>query len=137
VKARYMMDTDICIYLKKRRPPEIAERFLSLHHGEVVISLITFGELYNGAMKSRESDAALVNLHLLAERLPVQPMSTEVAENYGKIRSTLEQQGNSIGGNDLWIAAHALTQDLTLVTNNSREFERVPGLQVENWLNNS
>jgi len=135
MQARYMMDTDICIYLKKHRSPEIAERFRSLRYGEVVISLITFGELYNGALKSRESEAALANLHLLAERLPVQAMSAKVAENYGQIRSDLERKGTTIGGNDLWIAAHALTLDLKLVTNNDREFKRVPALQVENWVN--
>ena len=93
IQTRYMMDTDICIYLKKRRPPEIAER------------------------------------------LPVQAMSTKVAESYGQIRSDLERKGATIGGNDLWIAAHALTLGLKLVTNNDREFKRVPGLRVENWVN--
>jgi len=134
MNARYMMDTDTCIYLKNRRPPEIAERFRILQRGEVVMSMITYGELYNGAMKSRESEAALKNLQLLSERLPIQPMSVEVAKNYGIIRSTLEKQGNKIGGNDLWIAAHALTLNLIIITNNTGEFERVPGLQVENWL---
>ncbi len=132
--ARYMMDTDTCIYLKNRRPPVIAERFRTLHWGEVVMSMITYGELYSGAMKSRESDAALKNLQLLGERLPVQPMSLEVAQTYGIIRSTLEMQGKTIGGNDLWIAAHALTLGLTVITNNTDEFGRVPGLTVENWL---
>ena len=132
--ARYMMDTDMCIYLKKKRPPEIAERFLQLQSGEVVISLITYGELYNGAMKSQQSEAALNNLQRLSERLPVQAMSNNVAQHYGVIRSSLEKKGLIIGGNDLWIAAHALDLNLTLITNNTREFERVPNLKVENWL---
>lgn len=129
-----MLDTDTCIYLKNRRPPSIAERFSVLHWGDVVMSMITYGELLSGARKSREFTAALENIKRLGERLPVQPMSTEVAETYGVIRSTLELQGNIIGGNDLWIAAHAITLDLTLVTNNVDEFKRVDGLKFENWL---
>ncbi len=135
MEARYMMDTDICIYLKKRRPSEIVERFRGLRHGEVVISLVTYGELYNGALKSRESEAALMNLQRLADRLPVQAMFPEVAMHYGRIRRELESQGACIGGNDLWIAAHARAMGLILVTNNVREFARVPDLQVENWVN--
>ena len=134
MKARFMMDTDTCIYLKNRRPPAIAERFRTLQWGEVVISMITFGELYNGALKSKETNAALNNVKRLGERLPVQSLSVEVAKTYGFIRSTLEKQGNIIGGNDLWIAAHALTLDLTIVTNNTKEFSRVAGLDVENWV---
>lgn len=129
-----MLDTDMCIYLKRRRPPEVAERFQTLRPGDVVISLITYGELYNGALKSRESEAALANLQHLAGRLPVQTMSKDVAQAYGEIRSDLEQRGEIIGGNDLWIAAHARTLGLTLVTNNTREFGRVAGLRYENWL---
>jgi len=134
MKARYMMDTDTCIYLKNRRPPSISERFRTLQQGEVVISLITFGELYNGALKSRETEAALKNLDRLCERLPVQPLLIGVAKAYGSIRSSLEKQGNIIGGNDLWIAAHALTLGLTLVTNNTKEFSRVKSLLIENWV---
>lgn len=137
MNARFMMDTDTCIYLKNRRPPAIAERFRRLGWGEVVMSMVTYGELYNGAMKSRESEAALKNLQLLGERLPVQPMSVEVAQTYGVIRSTLEKQGTTIGGNDLWIAAHALTLGLVIITNNTHEFGRVPDLKVENWLETS
>ncbi len=134
MKARYMMDTDTCIYLKNCRPPTIAERFRTLQWGDIVISVITFGELYNGALKSKETDAALNNVKRLAERLPVQPLSVEVAKAYASIRSALEKQGNIIGGSDLWIAAHALTLDLTVVTNNTREFSRIVGLNVENWV---
>lgn len=134
MKARYMMDTDTCIYLRKRRPPEVEEKFRQLKRGEVVMSMITYGELYNGASKSREAEAALYNLERLSESLPVQPMSIDVASCYGEIRSTLEKQGNIIGGNDLWIAAHALSLGLIIITNNTAEFSRVPDLQIENWL---
>ncbi len=134
MKARYMMGTDTCIYLKNRRPPSIAQRFRSLQWGEVVMSVITYGELCNGALKSNKAEAALNNVKRLAELLPAQPLSVEVAIKYASIRSALEKQGNIIGGNDLWIAAHALTLGLTVVTNNTREFSRVSGLSVENWV---
>lgn len=134
MSARYMLDTDTCIYLKNRRPPGIAERFRSLQWGEVVMSLVTYGELYNGAQKSKEREAALDNIRLLGKRVPVQAMPVKTAEIYGNIRSQLEQKGMTIGGNDLWIAAHALALDLILVTNNTREFRRVPGLKIDNWV---
>lgn len=134
MKARYLLDTDMCIYLKNRRPPQIAERFRVLKQGTLVISMITYGELINGALKSNQPEAALHNLRLLSERLPVQPLSVEVAQHYGELRSRLEKQGLVIGGNDMWIAAHALALDLILVTNNTQEFERVEGLKIENWL---
>ncbi len=134
MKARYMMNTDTCIYLKNRRPPSIAERFSGLQWGEVVMSVITYGELSSGALKCREVEAALNNVKRLGERLPVQAMSTDVAETYARIRSSLEKQGNIIGGNDWWIAAHALTLGLTIITNNTNEFCRVENLRVENWV---
>ena len=132
--ARFMLDTDTCIYLRKRRPPLVEQRFRELRPGEVVISTITYGELYNGALKSREASAALANLEQLVELLAVQPLSATTGKCYGIIRSTLEQAGNIIGGNDLWIAAHAVDLDLVLVTNNTREFSRIQQLKLENWL---
>ena len=135
MRMRYMLDTDMCIYLKNRRPPDIAERFSKLQLGEAVISIITFGELYNGALKSRETEAALNNLMRLKGRLPVQALSLNVAEEYANIRRSLEKAGNIIGSNDLWIAAHAIALGVTLVTNNTKEFSRVDGLSFENWVN--
>lgn len=132
--ARYLLDTDTCIYLRKRRPPKVEERFRALQQGDVVMSLITYGELRNGALKSSAPEAALANLQRLSELLPVQAMTIEAAEYYGAIRSALEKSGQIIGGNDLWIAAHTLALDLTLVTNNVREFSRIPQLRLENWL---
>jgi tRNA(fMet)-specific endonuclease VapC len=132
--AHYMLDTDTCIYLRKQRPPSVAKRFKQLQPGDIVISTITYGELYNGALKSRESDAALNNLKALCELIPVVGLAPNTAEEYGHIRSQLEKNGNIIGGNDLWIAAHAITLKLTLVTNNTREFQRIGQLTLENWL---
>lgn len=92
MKAIFMMDTDMCIYLKKRRPPSVADRFNQLQQGEVVISLITFGELLNGALKSVEAEAAIKNAYHLSERLPVEPMQIEAAHIYSNIRSDLKKR---------------------------------------------
>ena len=98
------------------------------------MSLVTFGELLNGALKSNQSRSALEKINQLATILPVQAMSAEVAKQYAGIRRSLEKQGNIIGANDLWIAAHAISLDLILVTNNTGEFSRVDGLKIENWV---
>ncbi len=133
---RFMLDTDICIYIKNNRPPYVVNRFAHFRKGEVVISVITFGELLNGAMKSNQADKALLKINQLANILPVQPMAIDTAQNYALIRSNLEKQGKIIGGNDLWIAAHALSLNLTLVSNNTREFSRIEDLRLENWIEN-
>jgi len=130
----YMLDTDTCIYIKNRRPPHVIDRFSRLQDGEVVMSLITFGELLNGAMKSNQANIALKKINQLASILPVQAMSADVAKLYAGIRRSLEKQGNIIGANDLWIAAHAMALDLTLITNNTKEFSRIDGLKIENWV---
>ena len=130
----YMLDTDTCIYIKNRRPPHVIERFSRLQSGEVVMSLITFGELLNGSLKSNQASIALKKINQLATILPVQAMSVDVAKSYASIRSDLERKGQIIGGNDLWIAAHALSLGLTLITNNTDEFSRVDGLKIENWV---
>lgn len=129
-----MLDTDTCIYIKNRRPSHIIERFSRLQSGEVVMSLVTFSELLNGALKSNQSEVALKKINQLASISPVQDMSVDVANNYASIRRNLEGKGQIIGGNDLWIAAHAVTLNLTLVTNNTKEFNRVDGLSIENWV---
>lgn len=130
----YMLDTDTCIYIKNRQPPQVIKRFSHLQSGEVVMSLITFGELLNGALKSNQANIALKKINQLSTVLPVQKMSADVAKHYASIRRNLEKQGNIIGANDLWIAAHALALDLTLVTNNTKEFSHVEGLRIENWV---
>jgi tRNA(fMet)-specific endonuclease VapC len=132
--ARYMLDTNICIYLRRNRPPEVTIRFRQMQHGDTVISAITYGELYYGAERSQQRTHALESLGRLASLLPVIPLPEEAATAYGEIRAALEARGEMIGGNDLWIAAHAKSARLTLVTNNEREFRRVPGLKVQNWI---
>lgn len=131
--ARYMLDTNICIYIRQKRPPAVLARFEKLKPGEAVLSVITYGELLYGAQKSQQRDVALARLADLVSVLPVLELPAEAADEYGEIRAVLEQRGEAIGGNDLWIAAHAKAAGLVVVTNNEREFKRVPGLKVQNW----
>ena len=130
---RYLLDTNICIYVAKHHPPAVARRFSGLAAGTVGMSLITFGELRFGAEKSVRRDDALATLAGLSELIPVIELATTVGEIYGSLRVHLERAGTSIGNNDLWIAAHALSLGVILVSNNTREFERVPNLALENW----
>ncbi|MCX7154336.1 MAG: type II toxin-antitoxin system VapC family toxin [Proteobacteria bacterium] len=130
---RYLLDTNICIYIAKQRPPAVARRFADLAAGSVGMSLITFGELRFGAEKSTRRDETFATLVRLNELIPVIEPATEVGETYGMLRARIERAGTPIGNNDLWIAAHALSLGVTLVSNNTREFERVPDLMLENW----
>jgi len=131
---RYLLDTNICIYITKKRPLEVYQRLTTLRVGEVAMSFITLGELRYGAEKSQQRDLALQKLAELRQYIPVIMPTQETTEHYGIIRQFLEKNGQSIGNNDLWIAAHALSSNTILVTNNTREFIRVPHLRVENWV---
>ncbi len=130
---QFLLDTNICIYITKQRPPEVLARFKRLAPGDVAMSVVTWGELAFGAEKSRESARAREALGKLADLIPVLPLNSQVGEQYGKIRATLESIGRPIGNNDLWIAAHALAEGLVLVTNNEAVFARVAGLRCANW----
>jgi tRNA(fMet)-specific endonuclease VapC len=129
-----MLDTDICIYTIRRKPISVLKRLEMLQPGMVVISAITFAELINGAKKSAYMEENLRRLNALSELIEVLPFDKDAAMAYGDVRSDLEKRGLIIGGNDLLIAAHALSLNLTLVTNNEREFSRVNGLRIENWV---
>jgi tRNA(fMet)-specific endonuclease VapC len=133
MEPRYLLDTNICIYIRQRRPEEVLRRFRRLRPGEAVLSVITYGELLYGAAKSAQRTAAFERLRDLSRLLPALPLPETAAESYGTIRAELEAKGEMIGNNDLWIAAHALASELTLVTNNEREFRRVRGLRMQNW----
>jgi tRNA(fMet)-specific endonuclease VapC len=133
MEARFLLDTNICIYIRQKRPEAVLRRFSSLWPGEAVLSVITFGELVYGAEKSLQRSEALKRLQELAELLPVMGLPEMAGATYGKMRAELERKGRMIGNNDLWIAAHAKAAGLALVTNNEREFRRVAGLQVLNW----
>lgn len=129
----FMLDTDICIYIIKRKPASVLQRLESLQPGELAMSAITFAELMNGAKKSQDVEANLERLNALSELLDIRPFDKQTAVYYGDVRSSLEKRGEIIGGNDLLIAAHALCLGWILVTNNEREFSRVEGLKIVNW----
>jgi tRNA(fMet)-specific endonuclease VapC len=132
--ARFLLDTNICIYIRRQRPAEVLARFQRLKPGEAVLSVITYGELIYGAEKSKFREQAIGQLTELAGLVPVMALPLRVGEFYGAIRAALETKGEMIGNNDLWIAAHAKAAALTLVTNNEREFRRIPGLKIQNWV---
>lgn len=130
---RYMLDTNIAIYVIKRRPLEVLETFNRMA-SMMCVSSITEAELLHGAEKSQQREH---NLHQVADflsRLEVLPYSSKAAGHYGDIRADLERKGMPIGVNDLHIAAHARSEGLVLVSNNLKEFERVAGLRAENWV---
>ena len=129
----YLLDTNICIYVIKNRPEGLRERF-NRNSGALAISAVSLAELHYGAEKSSRPSQNLDVVARFVGCLNVLPFSTDCAAPYGQIRAELEARGTPIGPYDLMIAAPALSEDLTLVTNNLREFKRVTGLRVENWL---
>lgn len=130
---KYLLDTNIVIYVIKKRPLQALEIF-NRQHGRMAISSITLAELAHGAEKSSDVSRNTAIVEDFVSRLAVLPYDDRAAWQYGNIRAVLEQRGQPIGLNDLHIAAHARSNGLTLVTNNLREFERVPGLLLENWV---
>jgi tRNA(fMet)-specific endonuclease VapC len=128
-----MLDTNIVIYVIKRRPVEVLEVF-NAHAGQMCISSITLAELLHGVEKSSMITKNLRKVEDFVSRLEVLPYENTAASHYGDIRTNLEKKGTVIGVNDLHIAAHARSEGLILVSNNVREFERVEGLRLENWI---
>ncbi len=131
----YLLDTNICIYVIKKKPLEVFERFNDLSPGDVGISSITLAELHYGVEKSsypvRNKDA----LTKFLIPLDIVDFDYESAIYYGKIRAELERKGTPIGSMDLLIAAHAMQMGVILITNNVKEFNRIDGLIIENWVN--
>ncbi len=130
---KYMLDTNICIYVIKRRPLEVLDTF-NKFAGTLCISAVTFAELCHGVEKSALPEHNRHQVEDFVSRLEILPYGDKAAAHYGDIRATLERQGKIIGVNDLHIAAHARSEGLVVVTNNLKEFERVAGLRTENWL---
>lgn len=130
---RYLLDTNIIIYILKRRPPQVAARFAELSAGDLCVSSISISELMYGAAKSQQPEKALEAIAQIGQALEVVAYDEAAAHIYGQLRAGLEQQGQPIGALDTLIAAHALALEATLVTHNVREFGRVPGLRVEDW----
>ena len=130
---RYMLDTNIVIYVIKRRPIEVLEIFNN-HVGQMCISSITLAELFHGVEKSAMPAHNLLQVEDFISRLEVLPYGDKAAIHYGNIRATLERKGTIIGLNDLHISGYARSEGLTLVTNNTCEFDRVDALRVINWI---
>jgi tRNA(fMet)-specific endonuclease VapC len=129
----YMLDTNICIYVIKSRPAELREQFNRLTE-QICISTITLAELFYGVEKSSRRAQNLQAVEEFVARLEALPFSAEAAAHYGQVRAELERAGQLAGPYDMLIGAHARSAGLIVVTNNLREFERIPGLRIENWV---
>ena len=134
VKPRYLLDTNILIYVSKDRPDSIVKRLDKLDAGEAVMSVVSYGELCYGASRSAKPAATQKVINLIIGIFPILPLTKEAGLEYGKLRGQLAAKGAPIGPNDMWLAAQAKAESLILVTNNEREFRRVSGLKVENWM---
>ena len=130
---RYLLDTNIVIYVLKRRPVEVLSTF-NANTSRMAISSVTLAELLHGSEKSSRVSENLAAIEDFCSRLEVLPYGPKAAQHYGAIRAALEKLGQPIGVNDMHIAAHARSEGLVLVTNNMGEFARVPALQAENWV---
>ena len=130
---KYLLDTNIVIYVLKRRPKEVLEVF-NINASRMAISSITLSELLYGAEKSQNIDRNLEAIEEFISHLDVLPYDAKASQHYGQIKAALEKKGEIIGENDIHIAAHAISQGLILVSNNLREFKRVPNLAFENWV---
>ena len=133
---RYLLDTNIVIYVLKRRPVEVLSTF-NANASRMAISSITLAELLHGAEKSTRVSENLAAIEDFCSRLEVLPYGPKAAQHYGTIRAALEKLGQPIGVNDMHIAAHARSEGLVLVTNNMGEFARVPALETENWVHSA
>ncbi len=131
---KYMLDTNIIIYIIKHRPEAVFRRFQELAPSDFCISAVTMAEMEYGISKSSRPEQNRIAFDLFISGIDILSFDDAAAEEYGPIRAGLEKDGMPIGPNDLLIAAHAKSRDLILVTNNTREFDRVEGLTVENWV---
>jgi tRNA(fMet)-specific endonuclease VapC len=129
-----MLDTNICIYIIKNKPQSVKEKFMMYDVGDLSLSSITVSELYYGAYKSQYVEKNLLALEHFLKPFSILEYGTKASVEYGKIRASLEKSGKVIGGLDMMIAAHARSLDMTLVTNNTKEFKRVDNLVLDNWV---
>ena len=129
----YLLDTNICIYIIKQKPQIVFDKFKKIALGNIGISSVSVAELYFGVMKSASIERNSSALEQFLLPLEILDFDTLAAIEYGKIRATLEKKGTPIGSLDMLIAAHAKSQELIVVTNNEKEFNRVEGLKIENW----
>lgn len=131
---KFMLDTNICIYIIKRKPVEVFAQFQKYEFSEICISSITLAELGYGVEKSSNISQNRFALNCFLAPIDILPFTDRAAIEYGKIRTSLEKCGQVIGAYDMLIAAHAYSERITLVTNNTSEFARISGLNVENWV---
>ena len=129
---KYLLDTNIVIFTMKNRPQQVKKRF-EQYHGRMGISAVTLGELVFGAEHSQQVERNLTDVEAMVARLEVLPFDNKAAYHFGQIRSLLYRMGQPIGPYDMMIAGQAISSGLRLVTNNTKEFERVPGLVLEDW----
>jgi len=129
---KYMLDTNIVIYTLKNRPMHVREAFKQ-HEGRMCISSVSLGELIYGAERSSQTERNMADIEGLIARMEVAAFEEHAAEHFGQVRAELYRAGQPIGPYDMMIAGHARAMGLILVTNNIKEFERVPGLRLENW----
>jgi len=130
---KYMLDTNIVIYAIKNRPSKLKALFKQ-NSDQMCISAVTFGELVYGAEKSEQTERNLADIESMAARLEILPFDTSAATHFGQLRAELAKSGIQIGPYDQMIAGHARSVGLVLVTNNTKEFKRVPGLRIDNWV---
>ncbi len=130
---RYMLDTNICIYVIKHKPEMVFQELQKHDPSEICISSVTYAELVHGVEKSSAVEKNRLALSMLLARIEILNFDVEAANSYGKIRADLEKRGTPIGPLDMMIAGHAQSLGYTVVTNNVKEFARVEGLNIENW----
>jgi tRNA(fMet)-specific endonuclease VapC len=130
---KYMLDTNTCIYIIKNKPAKVVERFRQTDISQIGISSVTLSELLYGVSKSSKPEQNLIALAQFAAPLEIFPYDDGAAQYYGDLRAGLEKQGTPIGSLDMLIAAHAISLDSVLITNNEKEFARIPNLKIENW----
>lgn len=130
---RYMLDTNICIYAIKHKPEKVFNKLQEVDPEDVCVSLVTYAELVHGVEKSAAVEKNRLALFMLLANIEIKNFDTDAADCYGKIRADLEKKGTPIGPLDMMIAGHAQSLDLTIVTNNVKEFARVDNLKIENW----
>ena len=130
---RYMLDTNICIYVIKHKPENVFRKLQTIHPEDVCISSVTYAELVHGVEKSAAMEKNRLALSMLLANMEILDFDVDTADCYGKIRSGLEKKGTPIGPLDMMIAGHAQSLGYTVVTNNVKEFSRVSALKIENW----
>ena len=131
---KYMLDTNICIFVIKHKPENVIRKFIEHEPEDLCISSITYAELMHGVEKSQAREKNRLAIVLFLSPISIVDFDNQAAEEYGRIRADLETKGNPIGPMDMLIAGHAISKGLTLVTNNTREFSRIEGLTVEDWV---